>query len=214
MHDKRVSLAPPLPNHPFTLRQLLRHEAGQADYSELPEYRTAVANNDPAWPASEMIQRLDSSRPRYRPGTDWRYSNLGYLLIGNLIERLTDLPLADTVNQRALTPLGLSKVRFAKTPADLQTTHLPAWIYHGLLIGPISQAALLLDLLLRGDLLPRGPAPGNAGCTEIGRPDCRASMAHRRLGPWRELSLCGHTGCGPGSVIGVYRMDNGDSSAC
>lgn len=108
-----------------------------------------------------MIQRLDGTRLRYLPGTHWRYSNLGYLLIGNLIERLTDLPLADAVNQRALTPLGLSNVRFARTPADLQATHLgtttnydPAWVYHSLLIGPISQAALFLDRLLRGDLLP------------------------------------------------------------
>lgn len=27
-------------------------------------------------------------------------------------------------------------------------------------------------------------------------------------------SLCGHTGCGPGSVIAVYRVCEGDASAC
>ena len=27
-------------------------------------------------------------------------------------------------------------------------------------------------------------------------------------------SLCGHTGCGPGSVIAVYRICDGDASAC
>jgi hypothetical protein len=73
------------------------------------------------------------------------------------------MTLDDAVIQRALAPLGISNVRFAKTRADLQATHLgstsnydPAWVYHGLLIGPISQAALFLDRLLSAELLCAG----------------------------------------------------------
>jgi CubicO group peptidase (beta-lactamase class C family) len=108
-----------------------------------------------------MMRRLDGTRLRYSPGTGWRYSNVGYMLIGRLIERLTELTLDDAVSQRALNPLGLSNVRFAKTRADLQKTPLgstsnydPAWVYHGLLIGPISQAAVFLNRLMSGGLLP------------------------------------------------------------
>ena len=28
------------------------------------------------------------------------------------------------------------------------------------------------------------------------------------------FSLCGHTGCGPGSVIAVYRISDDNASAC
>jgi len=59
--------------------------------------------------------------------------------------------------------LGISNVRFAKAQADLQTIPLgstsnddPAWVYHGLLIGPISQAALFLDRLLCAEILCAG----------------------------------------------------------
>lgn len=228
VRDGLIRLDDPVVDQPFTLRQLLRHEAGLADYGELAHYHAAVANGEPAWSATEMMQRLDGTRLRYAPGTAWRYSNVGYLLIGRLIERLTDLTLDEAVIQRALSPLGLSNVRFAKTPADLQTTLLgstssydPAWVYHGLLIGPISQAALFLDRLLSADLLPRGllqqmQTARTVGGPMPGRPWITPGYG---LGVMQGViegghSLCGHSGCGPGSVIAVYRIGDGATSAC
>ena len=228
VRDGLVGLDDPILDQPFTLRQLLRHEAGLADYGELAEYHTAVANNEPAWSADEMMQRLEGARLRYSPGTAWHYSNVGYWLIGKLIERVTDLALEEAVSRRALTPLGLSSVRFAKTRADLQETspgnppnYDPAWVYHGLLIGPLSQAALLLDRLLAGHLLPTdllqamqtartlgGPIPGRPWVTP------GYGLGVMQGTTEGGLILCGHTGCGPGSVIAVYRISDGDASAC
>ncbi|MEN2393863.1 serine hydrolase domain-containing protein [Pseudomonas halotolerans] len=228
VRDRLIGLDDPIADQPFTLRQLLRHEAGLADYGELAEYHAAVVNSEPAWSADEMMQRLDGARLRYTPGTAWRYSNVGYLLIGRLIEQLTELTLDEAVSQRALTPLGLANVRFAKTRADLQATHPgntsnydPAWVYHGLLIGPISQAALLLDRLLCGDLLSKdllqemqatralgGPIPGRPWLT----PGYGLGVMQGSIDGG--YSLCGHTGGGPGSVIAVYRICDGDASVC
>ncbi|WP_428551973.1 serine hydrolase domain-containing protein [Pseudomonas edaphica] len=228
VRDGLIGLDAPILDQPFTLRQLLRHESGLADYGELAEYHAAVKSSESAWSVDELMQRLDGARLRYSPGTGWRYSNVGYLHISRLIERLTDLTLDDAVGQRALTPLGLSNVRFAKTREDLQTTHLgntsnydPAWVYHGLLIGPISQAAQFLDRLLCGDLLSTGliqemqtartlggPIPGRPWIT----PGYGLGVMQGSIGGG--YSLCGHTGCGPGSVIAVYRIRDGDASAC
>ncbi|MCY1389581.1 D-alanyl-D-alanine carboxypeptidase precursor [compost metagenome] len=228
VRDGLIGLDDPILDQPFTLRQLLRHEAGLADYGELAEYHAAVSNRESAWSADEMMQRLDGARLRYSPGAGWRYSNVGYLLIGRLIERLTGLTLDDAVSQRALIPLGLSNVRFAKARADLQAPHLantanydPAWVYHGLLIGPVSQAALFLDRLLAGHLLPPGllqemqaartlggPIPGRPWITPgYGLGVMQGSIAGG-------FSPCGHTGCGPGSVIAVYRICVGGASVC
>lgn len=228
VRDGLVGLDDLLPEQPFTLRQLLQHEAGLADYGELAEYHAAVAANEPAWPAGEMMQRLDGARLRYSPGTEWRYSNVGYWLIGRLIERLTDLVLDDAVSQRVLIPMGLSNVRFAKTPEDLNTPYPgntsnydPGWVYHGLLIGPVSQAALFLDRLLLGHLLPgellvEMQAARALGGPLRGRPWITAGYG---LGLMQGsiaggVRLCGHTGVGPGSVIAVYHFRNGDASAC
>jgi CubicO group peptidase (beta-lactamase class C family) len=228
VRDRLVGLDDPLPGEPFTLRQLLRHEAGLADYGELPEYHCAVANNEAAWSTDEMLQRLDATKLRYPPGKDWRYSNVGYMFIARLIERVTDQPLEEAVAQRMLTPLGMASVRFATKRTDLHETHLgnassydPAWVYHGLLIGPVSQAALFLDRLLAGPLLPEGLLQDMQTVRPLGGP-----LAGR---PWITpgyglgvmqgsinggLTLCGHTGVGPGSVVAVYRCSDGGNSAC
>jgi len=228
VRDGLIGLDERVPDQPFTLRQLLQHEAGLADYSELAEYHVAVRKSESAWSVDEMMRRLEGTRLRYCPGAGWHYSNVGYLLIGRLIESLTDLTLDEAVNQRALSPLGLTNVRFAKTRADFQTTHLanasnydPAWVYHGLLIGPISQAALFLDRLLCGDLLPTGlleemqaerilggPIPGRPWIT----PGYGLGVMLGAIDGG--YNLCGHTGCGPNSVIAVYRICDGDTSAC
>lgn len=228
VRDGRVRLDELIPGQPFTLRQLLRHEAGLADYGELAAYHAAVENDEPAWPADDMLNRLDAARLRYSPGAGWGYSNVGYLFVARLIERLTERPLDQAVAERVLLPLGLANVRFARTRADMQSAqpagtanYDPAWVYHGLLIGPFSQAAWLLDRLLGTDLLPvallkqmqtarslGGPLPGRPWLAPgygLG------VMQGAIVGGY---TLCGHTGSGPGSVIAVYRVCDGDASAC
>ncbi len=228
VRDGRLDLDASLPEQAFTLRQLLRHEAGLADYGELPEYHAAVANQESAWPADEMMQRLDGHRLRYKPGAGWRYSNVGFMLVARLIERAADLPLQEALMQQVLAPLGISAVRFATEPAELNGEYLgkalnydPGWVYHGLLIGPVSQAALLLDRLLAGKLLPANllqemQATRVLGGPIAGRPWVTPGYA---LGLMRGriedgLTLAGHTGCGPGSVVAVYRCAVEEAAAC
>lgn len=226
VRDGRLDLDGPVAGHDYTLRQLLRHEAGLADYAELAEYHVAVAHHEPAWPAQEMLQRLQADRLRYNPGAGWRYSNVGYLMVARLIERTTGQPLADAVHARVLLPLGIINVRFATDRADLQhactgpATYDPGWVYHGLLIGPLSQAVLLLDRLfsehlLPADLLQAMQETHTLGGPIAGRPWQAPGYA---LGLMRGpvdggVVLAGHTGCGPGSVVAVYRGCAGDVSA-
>jgi CubicO group peptidase (beta-lactamase class C family) len=228
VRDGLIDLDARLPENAFTLRQLLRHEAGLADYGELPEYHAAVANHEAAWPAEEMIRRLDGHRLRFSPGTGWRYSNVGYMLVARLIERTTGLPLEEAVNKQVLAPLGITSARFATESEDLygeclgsSLSYDPAWVYHGLLVGPVSQAALLLDRLLAEQLLPANLlqdmlATRALGGPIAGRPWISPGYA---LGLMRGsieggLTLTGHTGCGPGSVVAVYRGSAGERSAC
>jgi CubicO group peptidase (beta-lactamase class C family) len=226
VRDRLIDLDDTLPEGPFTLRQLLRHEAGLADYSELTDYHAAVARNETPWPADEMLQRLDASRLRYTPGDGWRYSNVGYLFVVRLIERITGLPLDDALTQRVFSPLDLSLVRLAKTRADLAAVNMgsasaydPGWVYHGLLVGPLSEAALCLNRLLASDWLPQsllqemqtvrtlgGPIPGRPW-TSPGY-----GLGLMRGGVEGQQLLSGHTGAGPGSVVAVYHCAEGNNA--
>ena len=226
VRDRLIDLDDTLPEGPFTLRQLLRHEAGLADYSELADYHAAVARNETPWPADEMLQRLDASRLRYTPGDGWRYSNVGYLFVVRLIERITGLPLDDALTQRVFSPLDLSLVRLAKTRADLAAVNMgsasaydPGWVYHGLLVGPLSEAALCLNRLLASDWLPQpllqemqtvrtlgGPIPGRPWTSPgYGLGLMRGGVEGQRI-------LSGHTGAGPGSVVAVYHCAKGNNA--
>lgn len=227
VRDRLINLDDSLPEGPFTLRQLLRHEAGLADYSELTEYHAAVARNDVPWSADDMLLRLDAARLRYSPGDGWRYSNVGYLYIAQIIERLSGLALAEALNQRVFAPLDLSRVRLAKNAPDLRGVDMgdasdydPGWVYHGLLVGPLEDAARCLDRLLSGHLLPSRLLTEMQMARPLGGP-----IAGR---PWAApgyalglmqgletdgLTLSGHTGGGPGSVVAVYRAVQGTRTA-
>jgi CubicO group peptidase (beta-lactamase class C family) len=224
VRDGLVKLDAEVAEGPFTLRQLLRHQAGLADYGELADYHSAVARGDTPWPVAEMLQRLEAGRLRYPPGADWRYSNVGYLYVTQLIERSTDLALGEALQQRLLAPLGAAQVRLARSRADWSLgappDYDPAWVYHGLLVGPLDQAALLLDRLLGGDLLPAALQEQMQTVHLLGGP-----LAGR---PWLApgyglglmqgpvsggLYLHGHTGGGPGSVLAVYRSATASCAA-
>ncbi|WP_263142775.1 serine hydrolase domain-containing protein [Pseudomonas sp. RIT-PI-AD] len=226
VRDELIGLDDRVPEGPFTLRQLLGHRAGLADYGELADYHAAVGRGEAPWSADDMLRRLDASSLRYPPGSQWRYSNVGYLFVARLLERLTGLPLQRALERCVLAPLG-SRARLATTPEDLWgedrasvAAYAPGWVYHGLLTGTLSDAALLLDRLLGGSLLPHtlleemqralvlgGPIPGRPWAA----PGYGLGLM---IGVTKGgLTLRGHTGSGPGSVVAVYRCVRGGQSA-
>ena len=220
VRDGDLELDATIEGERFTLRQLLQHRAGLCDYGELQEYHAAVAHGDKPWPVAELLERADAGRLRYEPGQGWGYSNIGYMRVRRLIERTADAPLNTVLTRRVFEPLGLGTTRFAVTKADLTGLDMgqaedydPGWVYHGLLVGPLCEAALLLDRLLRGVLLP----PNLIAEMLHAHPVERAVVRER---PWRSPGYglgvmteapdgpVGHTGGGPGSSIAVYRSRN------
>src|SRR5262249_45748367 len=49
--------------------------------------------------------------------SQWAYSNFGYCLLGRVIERAAQMPYAAYVQQHVLVPLGIRRMRLARTPA-------------------------------------------------------------------------------------------------
>jgi len=220
VRDGKLDLDAPVAGKPFTLRQLLQHRAGVAEYGALPEYHRAVADRVAPWSVAELVRRVEANRLRFTPGSDFLYSNVGYLFVRRLMEERVGAPLGRILRERLFQPLSIDDASIAELPAELAAIEMgsasgyhPGWVYHGLLVGPLSEAALLLDRLLGGALLPA---------------DLLAQMlnGHRVDGPipqrpWQQpvyglglmcgqipegAFIAGHTGGGPGSVIAVYRL--------
>jgi CubicO group peptidase (beta-lactamase class C family) len=210
-------------DEPYTLRQLLQHQAGLPDYGGLKDYHDAVARGDEPWSVEELCERGGAGRLVSAPGEAWSYSNIGYLKVSQAITVATGEPLAAAVHRLALGPAGATNARFASRPADMHDVRMgaapayhPGWVYHGLIVGPLEDAARVLYCLLGGELLSA------AMLTEMrrGRP-----LPQFRNSLWLEPAyglgvmtpvipggrrVFGHTGEGPGSTIAAYGMDGID----
>lgn len=55
----------PVEEHAFTLRQLLRHEAGLPNYGSINRYHEDVAAGKAPWPVPEMLAAVQVDRLRF-----------------------------------------------------------------------------------------------------------------------------------------------------
>lgn len=222
--EEKLALDAPLGGRPFTLRQLLQHTAGVPDYGGLAAYHEAVARRDEPWSTDELLRRVDAETLVFPPGEGWAYSNVGYLFVRRLIEDATGEEMDAALRRLVFGPLHVPGVRLARAPSDLVVTawgnearYHPGWVYHGLLIGTPAEAALFLDRLLSGPLLPgvlrdAMETPYPLGGPIAGRPWRTAGYG---LGLMVDVASprgrCGgHTGQGPGSTAAAYRFADVD----
>jgi CubicO group peptidase (beta-lactamase class C family) len=105
----------------ITLRHLLEHTAGwDREVSPIgdPMFNSIKIAKErqveaPANPLS-IIQYMLSNPLDFDPGTKFSYSNIGYCIIGRVIEKVTGLPYEDYVYQHILQPLGISDMHLGK----------------------------------------------------------------------------------------------------
>lgn len=92
----------------ITIRQLLSHTSGLADYLENPKLLRAI-DAEPArrWTPGQLLAYI--GRPLFRPGSDWRYSNSNFLVLGIIAATVEGRPLAKALEDRFLVPLELGR---------------------------------------------------------------------------------------------------------
>lgn len=131
--EGRLTLADPvqkwlpgqLPNGPrITLRMLLNHTAGLADYTDDPELLSSIIGTAARpWSPTELLAVGVRRPPLFPPGTKHSYSNTNYAAVGAVLERVTGKSLADLVRDRIARPLGLRHTYYA-TDAGWRGSHV------------------------------------------------------------------------------------------
>ncbi len=108
----------------ITIRDLLTHSAGFRNPT-WPWDCDDAANCD--WQPFEPTQwaqvnaMLPYTHVAFRPGTRWSYSNLGYVFLGQVIERLTGDNFVDYMTKNILMPLGMTQSYFDVSPYFLES---------------------------------------------------------------------------------------------
>lgn len=87
-----------------TIFNLLTHTSGIPSYTSLPEYRSLETS--PQTP-EQLIAKIRDKPLEFPPGSDWAYSNSGYLLLGFVIEKVSGESYAQFVKKNLLDPVGM-----------------------------------------------------------------------------------------------------------
>jgi D-alanyl-D-alanine carboxypeptidase len=101
-------------SHGITIKQLLSHTSGIADYyTEKPKrgkslFELFLEDPERSWTVDETIERARNDlKPNFKPGTDASYSDTNFQLLGKVIEAITGKPLHIVYEDFIFRPLGL-----------------------------------------------------------------------------------------------------------
>ncbi|HOA58059.1 MAG TPA: serine hydrolase domain-containing protein [Dermatophilaceae bacterium] len=96
-----------------TISTLLTHRAGLWEWQ--PLYLAPSADGRPV----DAYQAVAALPLRYPPGERRAYSDLGFILLGRIIERATGLSLAEAVSEFVTGPLGLVDTAYGPVTGDV-----------------------------------------------------------------------------------------------
>jgi CubicO group peptidase (beta-lactamase class C family) len=112
----------------ITIRHLLTHSAGFRN----PTWPwDCDAGSDCGWQPfeptkwSQVAAMLPYTHVAFAPGTRWSYSNLGYVFLGQIVERLTGDDFEVYIDKNILKPLGMTHSYFDRSPYFL-ASHVSA----------------------------------------------------------------------------------------
>ena len=116
--DLDATIEPFFPDLPaasrITTRQLLQHTSGVAEYLHTDAVEGGARRE---WSARELIAVALARGPLAEPGVGYHYANTNYLILGEIIEKVTSRPWYAEVRSRILEPLGLRHTGYSGEPS-------------------------------------------------------------------------------------------------
>ncbi|CAL9344409.1 D-alanyl-D-alanine carboxypeptidase [Streptomyces sp. enrichment culture] len=114
-----------------TLRQLLNHTSGLPDYSEAPEFvELLLADPRRTFDPRRLLDFVADEPLRFRPGSQYRYSNSDNIAVALMAEAVTHWPYEDLLERIVYRPLGL---RDTSLPLGYE---MPEPYMHGYAVEP------------------------------------------------------------------------------
>ena len=93
----------------ITVRQLLQHTSGLPEYADTtPGSGDIFQIKDHYAQPRDLLDTALSKPAAFEPGTQWKYTNTNYIVLGMLIERVSQRPVGEQIDQRIVKKLGLS----------------------------------------------------------------------------------------------------------
>jgi D-alanyl-D-alanine carboxypeptidase len=165
LDDPVAQWIPGLTAPAVTLRQLLTHTSGMRDF--WPQDFVTPEMTQPTTTAA-IIDEWARRPLDFEPGTDWQYSNTGYVVAAAVVEKASGMPLFEFLRHQVFEPLHMAHVadysstplgagdaegytRYGLGPAIRAPKEGPGWLFGaaGLAMQPSDLALWDLSLINR-----------------------------------------------------------------
>ena len=107
--EKRIENA-----HKITVRMMVQHRSGIPNYTDTKNYWVHPKQND-----EERLDLILDLPANFKPDTDYEYSNTNYLLLSNLIEKISGKTKFQYIKEHILEPLNLQNTYGSIKDVDL-----------------------------------------------------------------------------------------------
>jgi len=162
----------------ITIRMLGDMTSGLFNYSEEPAFADSMETSPKKkWKPEELIAISLRNKVYFEPGKGWHYSNTNTIMLGLIIEKLTNNTLPAEIKKRISDKLGLKQTDFAETPemwgsyprgyseddtkwvyplVDVTTKFDPSWAWAaGAIVSDIADLKIYLKALAEGKLISK-----------------------------------------------------------
>jgi CubicO group peptidase (beta-lactamase class C family) len=101
----------PAYGHAITIRMLLNHTSGIRAYEDVlkREYPNRADREIPQVTDADVLAWMkQETSTKFPAGTQWDYSNTGYVLLGAIVEKVSGMPFGNFLEQRIFRPLKMN----------------------------------------------------------------------------------------------------------
>ncbi|WNZ25432.1 beta-lactamase family protein [Leptolyngbya sp. NK1-12] len=216
----------------ITIRHLLGHTSGLPDYGGMSTYFDALKAAPTVPWSEETFLNLVTQERCLPPGTDWQYSNIGYLVLKRILKRITGLSMQQLLHQVIFSPLALQSTFVPNTlddvtvltPGytaffsgtelqDMSPLYHPGWVSHGVVISTAPELAKMIEALFLNQILSSALIEQMLYPVHILGKYPRFEKLAYGLGLFIDLEsphglVAGHTGEGPGYSVAAFHFPN------
>jgi len=137
---------------PITVRQLLQHTSGLADYHDFDGLDSAAAFQDHRFEdptARDRIALAVAHSPVSAPGAAFHYTDTNYRVLELLVQARTGRSIGDEITRRIIRPLDLEGTSYPVDDPRIDGTHLHGYMPGDLPDQPFGDQAHLVDYTIQ-----------------------------------------------------------------
>lgn len=152
----------------ITIEHLLRHRSGLPNLTDQSDYESYSENKITE---KEQIKRFKKYKLEFKPGSKYKYSNTGYILLSYIAERVSSDSFQELLSKYITSPLNLKNTylyvkeapkknevksyKFLRNWDEGGNTHQSIPLGAGALVSTSQEVALFLRALLTGSLISK-----------------------------------------------------------